>query len=263
MRNNESMTQLKQQAQLLIGQAAAKSMKISDDGEVTGGDASAAEAIAKQVKELVTKATEADEFIAKALRVVFGTKHNFDAESRVFGAERDEASWSDSLTETKLEGVMAAMRHHYNYEDAANLLEHWLDGSGKPYEVDTQKMLKDMPQFQKDVNADLTEVKKGQDGKFETEWSDSRPDLDDGPSNLNWYYALNNFEYRLVGEKQGDEVTYQVEVRKQYDWGTPSEHRADLEKGPVHLEQADIAHLNSVGFARDFQVHGKTGQLTG
>lgn len=91
------------------------------------------------------------------------------------------------------------------------------------------------------------------DGTFSTGWQDSAPNVDNGAKSRNWYYALNNFEYRVVGEKNGDETSYHVEVRKNYDWGIPSEGRGNLKKGPVELEQADIAHLHSTGMARDLQ----------
>ncbi len=79
------------------------------------------------------------------------------------------------------------------------------------------------------------------------------------------YYGLNHFQYRTVGEKHGDQVTYHVEVQKRYDWGVPSEHRRTQTAfgGPfkMELEQADLARLNSTGLARDFDVKGSSGQM--
>ncbi|MFG2528135.1 hypothetical protein [Streptomyces sp. NPDC048516] len=105
------------------------------------------------------------------------------------------------------------------------------------------------------------------DGPFTTEWSSTAPDPSDGDSSTEWYYALNHFQYRLVGEKEGGEVTYHVEVKKRYDWGIPSEHRATVSGGGpgplgMNLEQADIAHLHSSGMARDFDVSGTSGEMT-
>lgn len=92
------------------------------------------------------------------------------------------------------------------------------------------------------------------DGKFATEWQSSAPDITDGDSSLDWYYGLNNFQYRLVGEKRGDEVVHHVEVPKRYVWGTPSEGKRTVDSGypaPLDLtvEQADAARLHSVGLA--------------
>ena len=71
-------------------------------------------------------------------------------------------------------------------------------------------------------------------------------------------------QYRVVGHKPGDVVTYQVEVRKRYDWGVPSEHRADLVAPGkvVDAEQSEIARLNHTRLAQDFDVHGRTSTMT-
>ena len=51
------------------------------------------------------------------------------------------------------------------------------------------------------------------------------------------------------------------EVQKLYDWGIPSEHRSDV-GGGQQMEQADIAHLNTVGLAQDFNVRGTSDEMT-
>ncbi|SFE15848.1 hypothetical protein SAMN04487819_108249 [Actinopolyspora alba] len=221
-----------------------------------------ADELQQRLDELVEEATENDERIADALKVVFGTTHNFDAGAREFGSEEDEKGWKDYETHAELMAVEAAMRHHFEYTEAADLLKHWLEESGEPYEVDARQMLDDMPAFREDVDQAIEDVETEPDGTFSTGWQDSAPNVDNGAKSRNWYYALNNFEYRVVGEKNGDETSYHVEVRKNYDWGIPSEGRGNLQKGPVELEQADIAHLHSTGMARDFKVHGETGKMT-
>jgi hypothetical protein len=145
------------------------------------------------------------------------------------------------------------------WNDAAGLLDHYLTGSGEPYEIDANRLLADVPNFQNDVASTLDDVHELPDGPFETDWKDTSSPHD---QDLNWYYGLNNFEYRVVGEKHGDQITYHVEVQKRYDWGIPSEHRRDLERFPVELEQAEIARLNTTGNAKDFDVHGKTDTKT-
>ncbi|ASU77309.1 hypothetical protein CDG81_02130 [Actinopolyspora erythraea] len=100
------------------------------------------------------------------------------------------------------------------------------------------------------------------DGTFSTGWRDSAPDVANGEKSGNWHYALNNFEYRVVSEKSGDETTYHVEVRGNYDRGIPSEGRGNLKQRTVEFEQADIAHLHSTGMARDFEAHGRTEKMT-
>ncbi|MFE7301572.1 hypothetical protein [Streptomyces sp. NPDC057579] len=40
-----------------------------------------------------------------------------------------------------------------------------------------------------------------------------------------WYYGLNHFQYRVIGEKHCDQVTYRVDVQKRYDWGATARPR--------------------------------------
>src|SRR5690606_4263128 len=172
--------------------------------------------------------------------------------------------------------------------DAAKLLRHWLNGSGQPYEVDVEKMLKDMPAFREDINKTLEKVKQLPDGKFDTsklelnekgepQWQDSAPRIEkySNPGSMNWYYALNNFEYKLVGEKKDGVITYHIEIQKEYNYGTPSQYRGNLgptislpefiKPDPIKIElieQADASRLHSTAMARDFTVHGKSDTKT-
>ncbi|HEX6353178.1 hypothetical protein [Actinophytocola sp.] len=215
-----------------------------------------ADALEKRVKEVLKAATEADENMARGLKVIFGDEDTFRTEHR--GRTTKDGGFGDDKTELELRGVQAALAAK-GWGDASGLLDHYLDGSGKPYEIDANRLLKDVPKFQQDVNTALADARKLPDGPFTTKWLDSSSPHD---QNLNWYYGLNNFEYRIVGEKHGDQITYQVEVQKRYDWGIPSEHRRDLERFPVHFEQSEIARLSMVGNAKDFDVHGKTNTMT-
>ncbi|WP_405738181.1 helix-turn-helix domain-containing protein [Streptomyces sp. NBC_01525] len=58
----------------------------------------------------------------------------------------------------------------------ADLLGHFLDGSGEPVEVDADRMLADMPAFRRNVDTTLAEVRKLPDGAFESSWQSSAPD---------------------------------------------------------------------------------------
>ncbi|GAA1195802.1 hypothetical protein F4556_003706 [Kitasatospora gansuensis] len=213
-------------------------------------------------QELLEKARKADEWLALSLKVVIGTEDNFETENRAF--DQSAPDLSDYTTEGKLKAVELALQYKMGLPDAADLLNHWLGASGKPYQVDPARMMQDMPStFGNDVKLRLAELHKQHDGSFSTPWKPSAPDTDKDKGGLNWYYALNHFQYRLVGEKHHGTITYRVEVQKRYNWGTPSEHRRDLDKTPlIHLEQADIAHLHSTGLAQDFDVKGTTGPLT-
>ncbi|MFD9813361.1 hypothetical protein [Streptomyces sp. NPDC059080] len=215
-----------------------------------------AQQIGNQLKDVLRLATEVDGSLERGLKVLFGTEDTFRTENRD-RVDRDDAGMGDGWNEAQL-GLVRGYLNAQGWGDAADLLGHFLDGSGEPVEVDADRMLADMPAFRRDVDTTLAEVRKLPDGTFESSWQSSAPDTNEGDKSLNWYYALNHFQYRLVGHKEGDHVAYQVEVQKRYDWGVPSEHRRDLDKGPLHFEQADLARLNLVGLAKDFDVKGRS-----
>ncbi|MFE6889796.1 hypothetical protein [Streptomyces sp. NPDC057694] len=220
-----------------------------------------------RVTALCAKADSLDASLAAVLPVIFGTKDTFRTENRQVTDGR--AGLEDRWTEAQMAVVSKMLRHKFGYDDAADLLDHFLEGGGEPYEIDADDLLADCPPFQKDVQTSLAQVAAGDrpEGAFSTEWAASDSGFE-SEAQRNWYYGLYHFQYRLVGTKDGGEISYHVEVRKRYDWGTPSEHRGDLEKSlagyeVVDIEQADVAELNRVGLAQDFDVHGTTGERTG
>jgi hypothetical protein len=256
-----------------------KGMRLEDDGSVHWEEIRAtgpvspeeqqhinqrnqeAAGLEQRAKAILKAAGDIDDNMSRGLKVIFGDKTTFRTEHRwrhVKGA--DDA---DTERELELRGVTGYLSAK-GMDDAANMLDHYLDGSGKPVDIDANRLLNDSPTFKQDVNATLGDVRKLPDGPFQTGWKGSSSPAN---QNLNWYYALNNFQYRVVGEKHGGQVSYHVEVQKRYDWGVPTEHRRDLDKnlGPVpvvHLEQSEVARLNQVGRAKDFDVHGSTRTMT-
>ncbi len=224
-----------------------------------------AKEIEAKIKARLKQATEDDEWLTKSLKVIFGTLDNFETEDRRYDVL--EPTWEDQRRRNQMRNVVVLGLAAKGWDHAAFLLQHFLDNSGKTVEAPVDTMLDDVPQFQRDVDSTLDDVRKGPDGPFTTEWSSTAPNLKDkGNGNLDWYYALNHFQYRLVGEKVNGQIEYHVEIQKRYDWGIPSEHRADLAQESmlldVHYEQADIARLNSVGLARDFDVKGTSKTTT-
>jgi hypothetical protein len=215
-----------------------------------------ADDLERRIKAVLKSATDIDDVLTRGLKVIFGEESTFRTENR--GRHTKDGNLGDDFVEGELSGVYSYLELK-GWDDAANLLDHYLDAGGEPVDIDANRLLADVPTFQQDVNSTLGDVRKLPDGPFTTEWKNSSSPADE---NLNWYYALNNFDYRVVGEKHGDQITYHVEVEKRYDWGIPSEHRRDLDKGPIHIEQSDVARLNAVGKAKDFDVHGSTGTMT-
>ncbi|WP_197319951.1 hypothetical protein [Saccharomonospora sp. NB11] len=293
--NELGLAKAKDTAQRLEAQAHEQGLTIDADGHVSWDGAwfpdfllseeaqrrearkeQQAEALQREVDELLTAATKTDRWVASALKVIFGTTENFETRDREHG--KLDPTLNDWVTKLKFGLVSIGLDWYFGFDDANELLQHWLEGSGDPYEVDVEKMLKDMPAFREDVNKTLEKIKELPDGKFDTstlelndegepQWQDSSPRVDkyDNDGSKNWYYALNNFEYKLVGEKKDGVITYHIEIQKEYNWGVPSQYRGTL-KEPIFdsdfIEQADAAKLHSTAMARDFTVHGKSDAKT-
>ncbi|WP_416529646.1 DNRLRE domain-containing protein [Streptomyces coelicoflavus] len=148
-----------------------------------------------------------------------------------------------------------------DWDNAYDLLSHWLGNSGDAYEVDPEAMLSDIPRFREDVTKYLQKERIEGNATFDSGWLRTRADEEDGESSLDWYYALNNFQFRVTGSNQRKYgMTYTVQVRKRYDWGVPSEKRNDLKQSflwvDIDVQQAEVAHLHTVGLAQDFDVYG-------
>lgn len=218
------------------------------------------EDLQRRIRDTLAAATELDQNLARNLTVIFGTLHNFETETREYDVLPPNGR--DERIHNQLNNIAAYFATVKGWPTAAGLIMHYLEGSGQDVVVDPAVMMRDIPAFQEDVDAVLEETRDLPDGPFQTRWLSTAPDIHDGDSSLEWYYALNHFQYRLVGEKDGDEITYRVDVMKRYDWGIPSEHRRTLEGGwgplSIEMEQADIARLHSVGMAQDFNVYGSS-----
>lgn len=213
------------------------------------------------IRKVLKTADALDTQLRDALLVIFGTEETFRTENR---DRRDgDPDVGDRLTEAQMVGVSAYMKMK-GWDDAAALLDHFLEGTGEPYEVDAGRMLKELPNFQQDVATSLDRLKKSPDGPVDSGWKSTSSGTEGNENVMNWYYGLHHFQYRVVGHKTGDVVTYQVEVRKRYDWGVPSEHRADLVAPgkAVNAEQSEIARLNHTRLAQDFDVHGRTSTMS-
>lgn len=258
-------------------QAMEKGMTVNSKGEVSWAEFGApgtptkeerqrheqkdkdAAALQTKIQKELAQATETDQQLSRELKVIFGTTDNFRTEDRRYATE--SPGLHDRWVEMQLMSVAAGMATVKGWDNAAAMLRHYLDGSGSPYTVNPQTMLDDIPSFRSGVNGALANARRGPDGRFDTGWQTGQAQHTES---MDWYYALHHFEYRVVGEKHDGKITYHVEVRKQYDWGVPSEHRRDVDGvgGAIHLEQADIARLHMTGLARDFPVRGRSPEMT-
>ncbi|TJZ44623.1 hypothetical protein FCH28_30410 [Streptomyces piniterrae] len=97
-------------------------------------------------------------------------------------------------------GAMANMR---GWKTTAGLVQHFLDGNGEPVEVEPQQMMKDIQQFQRDLDKTMSHgVRRRPNGPFTTEWQSTALNPEDGDKSMDLHYGLSHFQCRTVGEKR-------------------------------------------------------------
>ncbi|WP_129842167.1 hypothetical protein [Streptomyces sp. RFCAC02] len=175
-----------------------------------------------------------------------------------------------------LEGELSAgatVADVFGYDHAARMLNHYLDGSGKPVGVDVDDMLKVSPVVNQAVERAVAENRE--------EWvrqateafraNGGRPvsvpvrsgaagfEFDD----QDWYLALAHAELDVAGvvvvEPGADgrpeaRLDYQVNVWDRYNW----DDGKVAEFGPITIHSHDIGRLHSTGLAQDFDVRGSS-----
>jgi hypothetical protein len=167
--------------------------------------------------------------------------------------------------------VVSAGLDLHGWSNAQYLLDHWLDNSGTPYEIDPQKLMAGSSHFNADVQAQVAAgAAKG--GHFDSGWRSGAVENDDrGTKGLDWYYALHGYQYRVkvdsVTTSHGIQENVTVDMFKRYNWGNPAggKPRKDLSfpGGFAKISQNDVARLNGDGRAADFNVWGESTYTVG
>jgi hypothetical protein len=174
----------------------------------------------------------------------------------------------------EMSGIAETLELVKGYAQAAELLKHWLDDSGTPFQIDSQQLMNDIPDFLTSVNAEIAKgTAKG--GNFDSGWkSDSvarQLPTNSSAKVLNWYYALNGYQYRVRGQQSEEGCTkadgcrtvetVTVDVFKRYNWGNPAggvpRNNLTALGGLVNVSQNDLAGLNQDGEAHDLNVWGE------
>ena len=107
------------------------------------------------------------------------------------------------------------------------------------------------------MNLISSAVTAGAGDYFDTGWQRTKTGL----NNVNYYYAIYNFQYRVTGGRDcGGGVHYWVHVVKRHNFGTPAEGRDDVFIGAqgvgVTVSQENLTRLNTLGKARDVNLVG-------
>lgn len=138
--------------------------------------------------------------------------------------------------------------------NAATLFYHWLHNSGTCVNVNPDDMMRAMPSFEETLSS---AVAASADGVYDSRWTNFSPG--DAIESEDWYYAFNDFRYRVISlvttDAQGNQHTeFTVGVKKPYVFGPP---RKPI---PFHgipvVSQQQMEHLHTTGIAQNFIAQG-------
>ncbi|MGH3852256.1 MAG: hypothetical protein ACRDR6_01905 [Pseudonocardiaceae bacterium] len=160
---------------------------------------------------------------------------------------------------------------------AATLLWHWLENSGAPFQVDPVTMMQDIPTFKNIVVDSVNDACRPLPGHFgeldpydsvvfDTSWQNTNTEDGDRVQSLDWYYALNDFRFRVVGIASPivdgrRDVEYTVGVWKPYVFGPPRKP-ISLPGGLGKIDQLKLAELHFFDLAQNFIVQGISHHVT-
>lgn len=162
--------------------------------------------------------------------------------------------------------------------NAARNMEHYMDASGAPLQQDVGQMLKDIPNFNDQINADSQNLgaeaiaraqAAGAAGPVtfpvNTNWNGMAVDPNATGVEKDWYLATGNFDYNMSGQvtvfppADGHgwryEMSTDVNMRDQYNW--------DIGKStPImgtNITDSQMARFHLIGYAQEFTMHGSKG----
>lgn len=160
------------------------------------------------------------------------------------------------------------------WPDAARNLMHFLGNSGKPLDMNTNGMLKDLPELQSKVNSDLKIYADAaiDDAKasgytepmtypFVTDWQDNYAEKSE---NANWYYATGGYQHATAGTitvyPDGSYTyKYQVHTADRYNWD--GDKKTGI--GPLTIHDTELQELHRAGIAQEFDLVGESTIRTG
>ena len=191
-------------------------------------------------------------------------------------------------------------RWYNHYDNAADHMDHYLNNSGKEYEVDVDEMLEELPQFKQEgddllqqlVQDALKNNYSGQKSEFDvkSDWVFRYAYETD-----NWFYAMNGHAYsigvnvvvnppRSPGDNPTVKVVYKVFVSDYYTWdmgkdtsflkdgpfaniqlpdfsGTPYEGKIVDHGDVITIYDSALQELHKAGLAQEFHIGGETEKI--
>jgi len=201
----------------------------------------------------------------------------------MFGDDSDWTFLDDSVSELKWLAVAdgAELAGHV---DAARHMRHYLDATGTDLILDTDAMLRDVPELRAATDSVVAAevariVEAGEQGRpipFGTGWQAfAFQGIDD-----NWFYALNSVQHSATGivtvvppEVPGGaptvEVEYQVHLYDRYNWDEGDDPATtEVEQGKSanfpwgEVPDRELAELQRAGLASEYDARGSSGTAT-
>lgn len=183
--------------------------------------------------------------------------------------DSEGAGLDDRATEAKARALARAAELR-GYTNAARHMNHYLDASGEPLDIDVDHLIGDSDAARADIEdatngtfVDLAgQIDDQYDGErlvipFESDWTGGYAGEGD------WYYAMGGFMQRQRGvavveppTTPGGEPTvrieYQVDVHDYYNWDTGK----SVDIGPLHIEDTEMQELHRAGLAQEYEIEG-------
>lgn len=154
--------------------------------------------------------------------------------------------------------------------NSASLLQHFLDGSGKPVKLSVDNMLNDMPWFKQSsdaltkdtMSAAIRAMPPGYDGPvaFQSDYTslkaDGTPARPDKFKNPDWWAAVGTFSYQTSGVATPNgngtySVNSQTSIYDYYNFETTDEH--------PWPQASDLNKMHRAGWAQNFDTTGTSG----
>jgi hypothetical protein len=209
------------------------------------------------------------------------------------GKDGDGAGWDETFATRpptlKERRTKAEMRAQATAADALGLtdasrhLNHYLDAGGSPMTLDVDKMLREVPAFERTVDAELqAAIQQEADraiaaGRYEQAIPFSTPWHEytfDARHSRNWHLAVASCHFSVTGYlvvRQSDpptvEVVYKTHVvdRYNFDYGkvaNPTRDGTDHDTDDGSVPDDDLANLHVTGLAREYEMSGSSALRT-
>jgi hypothetical protein len=202
------------------------------------------------------------------------TKH--DGGSGEWGSQPWYSRGDDAAFKAGIEAGLPVIEQKWPH--AAELLDHYLDNTGNPYNLDVNSMMSDIPSMQgradavvnDQVNRIVAEAtttgQYGQPVPFRTPWQGYYMDAGANPD---WYRAVGGVDMSAGGvvtvyppDSPGGQprvhVESQINVADRYNWDAGKETQI----GPITISDAQMAGLQTAGLAREFDITGASSVST-